>query len=180
MKGTIYIARTTSGRGSAVARAAWNTRTTDSLALDSILSVAAHRTTLPLPPHHPRPPCSLSCFGRLLFKRIFLLLFSPFLFSLPPQPYIPLPLLYSRELFTLPEYSRPFLVLSLSDWFYRHTDECSSVITTEKEIILINNSWLLHVLVFVTLNCYRSIGSRHDFVRLNVDNWPFLYEMCEM
>lgn len=83
MKGAIYIARTTSGRGSAVARAAWNTRTTDSLALDSILSVVAHRRTLP---QHPRPlplPVSAVCSSNASFCCSWLLppSFSSFLLT---------------------------------------------------------------------------------------------------
>lgn len=100
MKGAIYIARTTSGRGSAVARAAWNTRTTDSLALDSILSVVAHRRTLP---QHPRPLL-------FLFRRPFALqtrlLAARHSFTLPPSfssfsPSHFYPSSYPRVLFTL-------------------------------------------------------------------------------
>lgn len=90
MKGAIYIARTTSGRGSAVARAAWNTRTTDSLALDSILSVVAHRRTL------------------LNTRTPFLFLFRPFALQTH--------LLAARGSFTLPPSFSSFLLTSISSY----------------------------------------------------------------
>lgn len=99
MKGAIYIARTTSGRGSAVARAAWNTRTTDSLALDSILSVVAHRRTLP---QHPRPlplPVSSAVCSSNASSRCSSLLYSSSFSSFSPSHFYPSS--YPRVLFTL-------------------------------------------------------------------------------